>query len=86
MGYDKIMEERMNFFTEAINNGWVLFLAIIGSGALVVVLEIQRAKDSETRCSMCGGDDLKRSSKPSWLTQKNNEYFCYKCQRYFSKP
>ena len=86
LGYDKIMEERMNFFTEAINNGWVFVLVLVVSATLVVVFEIQREKDSETRCSTCGGDDLKRSSKPSWLTQKSNEYFCYKCQRYFSKP
>ena len=80
------MGELLNFFTEEIFNGWVIFLAIVGLGALVVVFEIQRAKDLETRCPTCDGDDLKRSSKPSWLTQKNNEYFCYKCQQYFSKP
>ena len=80
------MEELLNFVTEEMFSGWVGFPVFIALGVLVVVLEIQRAKDSETRCSTCGGDDLKRSSKPSWLTQKNNEYFCYKCQRYFSKP
>lgn len=50
-----------------------------------VLLEIQSQKDLEAKCPTCGGGDLKRSSKPSWLTLKNNEYFCYKCQRYFSK-
>ena len=76
----------MNFLTEVMFNGWVFFLVLVVTATLVVVFEIQREKDLETRCSTCGGDDLKRSSRPSWLTQKSNEYFCYNCQRYFSKP
>ena len=80
------MEELLNFVTEEMFSSWVGFPVFIALGVLVVVFEIQREKDSEAKCPTCSGDDLKRSSKPSWLTQKSNEYFCYKCQRYFSKP
>ena len=67
-------------------NSQVVWAGVIGLMFLVVTLiEIQSQKDLEAKCPTCGGGDLKRSSKPSWLTLKNNEYFCYKCQRYFSK-
>jgi len=79
------MDELFNFVTEG-KSSWTLYFVFAALGVLVVLLELQREKDAKAKCLTCGGCDLKRSSKPSWLTQKNDEYFCYKCQRYFSKP